>query len=64
MPCNISDVVLERMDKISPTKRTKNEVIHGVKEERNLLHTMNRRKVNWNGQIMRRNSLLKHVFER
>jgi hypothetical protein len=29
--------MLERMDNISPTKSTKNEVIHGVKEEMNLL---------------------------
>jgi len=56
--------VLERMDKISPTKCTKNELIHGVKEERNLLHTINRRKANWIGQITHRNSLLKYAIER
>jgi len=52
------------MDTISPTKRMNNEVILGVKDERNLLHTTNRRKANWIGHIMHRNSLLKHVIER
>jgi hypothetical protein len=56
-------VVLERMEKISPTKQMKNEY-NGVKEERNPLHKINIRKANWIGQIMRRNSLLKHVNER
>jgi hypothetical protein len=56
--------VLERMDKISPTKRKKNEVIHAVKVERNLLHTINRRKANWISQIMHRYSLLKQIIER
>jgi hypothetical protein len=33
MPWNISDVVLERMDRISPTKRTKNEYVESRKKE-------------------------------
>jgi hypothetical protein len=32
-----------------------------VKEERNIVHTIKRRKANWIGHILRRNCLLKHV---
>jgi hypothetical protein len=39
------------------------EVLHTVKEERNTLHTIERRKVNWIGHILRRNCLPKHVTE-
>jgi hypothetical protein len=37
----------------------RNEVLHRVKEERNILHTIKRRKANWIGHILRRNCLLK-----
>jgi hypothetical protein len=39
------------------------EVLHRVKEERNILHTIKRRKANWIGHILHRNCLLKHVIE-
>jgi hypothetical protein len=52
-----------RMDKISWTDRVKDEVLHRVKEERNIVHTIKRRKANWIGHILRRNCLLKHVIE-
>jgi hypothetical protein len=39
------------------------EALHRVQEERNILHTVKRRKANWIGHILRRNCLLKHVFE-
>jgi uncharacterized membrane protein len=39
------------------------EVLHRVKEERNIPHTIKRRKANWIGQILGRNCLLKHVIE-
>jgi hypothetical protein len=53
-----------RMEKISWTDRFRNEeVLHRVKEERNILHTVKRRKANWIGHILRRNCLLKHVIE-
>jgi hypothetical protein len=39
------------------------EVLHRVKEERNIVHKMRRRKANWIGHILRRNCLLKHVTE-
>jgi hypothetical protein len=53
-----------RMEKIIWTDRVrKEEVLHRVKEERNILHTIKRRKANWLGHILRRNCLLKHVIE-
>ena len=42
------------------------EILHTVKEERNVLHTKKkkkRKKANWIGQILRRNCLLTHVIE-
>jgi hypothetical protein len=53
-----------RMEKISWADRVRNEeVLHRVKEERNILPTIKRRKANWIGHILRRNCLLKHVIE-
>jgi hypothetical protein len=40
------------------------EVLHRVKEERNILRTVKRRKAKWIGRNLRRNCLLKHVIER
>jgi hypothetical protein len=34
-----------------------------VKEDRNILLSIKRRKTNWIGHILRRNCLLKHVIE-
>jgi hypothetical protein len=39
------------------------EVLHRVKEERNIVHTIKRRKANWIGHILRRNCLLKQVIK-
>jgi hypothetical protein len=39
------------------------EVLHRVKKEMNIVHTIKRRNTNWIGQILRRNCLLKHVIE-
>jgi hypothetical protein len=53
-----------RMEKISWTDCVRNEeVLHRVKEDRNIVHTIKRRKANWIGHILRRNCLLKHVIE-
>jgi hypothetical protein len=53
-----------RMEKISWTDRVRNEeVLHRVKEERNILHKIQRRKANCIGHILRKNCLLKHVIE-
>jgi len=43
---------------------TNEEVLHGVKEEKNILHKIKKRKANWTGHILHRNCLLKHVIER
>jgi hypothetical protein len=39
------------------------EVLHRVKEERNIIDTVKRRKANWIGCILCRNCLLKHVIK-
>jgi hypothetical protein len=52
-----------RMEKISWTDRVRIEVLHRVKEERNIRHTIKRRKANWISHILRGNCLLKHVIE-
>jgi hypothetical protein len=52
------------MEKIIWTDRVRNEeVLHRVKEERNIVHAMKRRKANWIGHMMCRNCLLKHVIK-
>jgi hypothetical protein len=51
------------MEKISWADRVRNEVLHRVQEDRNILHTIQRRKANWIGHILRRNCLLKHAIE-
>ena len=52
------------MEKISWTDRVRNEeVLHRVKEERNILYTVKRRKANSIGHILCRNCLLEHVME-
>jgi hypothetical protein len=39
------------------------EVLHRVAEEKNVLHTIRRRKANRIGHILHRNCLLKHIIE-
>jgi hypothetical protein len=39
------------------------EVLLKVKEQRNILHKIRKRKANWNGHIVRRNCLLQRVIE-
>ena len=41
----------------------KNEVLHRVKRERNILHTVKGRNANWIGRILRRNCLVEQVVE-
>jgi hypothetical protein len=38
-------------------------VLHRVKQERNILHRIKRRKTNWIGHILSRNYLLKYIIE-
>jgi hypothetical protein len=53
-----------RMENISYTDRMKNEeVLRRVKEERNIIHTIKIRKVNWIRHILLRNCFLKHIIE-
>jgi len=52
------------MEKISWTDHVRNEeVLLGVKEQRNILHEINKRKANWIGHILCRNCLLQRVIE-
>jgi len=54
-----------RMEKISWTDHVRNEeVLLRVKEQRNTLHEITKRKANWIGHILRRNCLLQQVIER
>jgi hypothetical protein len=39
------------------------EVLHRVKERRNILQTIKRRKDKWIGHILRRNCLLEQITE-
>jgi len=41
----------------------RNDVLHGVKERMNIIHTIHKRKANWMGHILRRNCILEHVIE-
>jgi len=53
-----------RMGKISWTDHVGNEeLLLGVKELRNILHEISKRKANWIGHILRRNCLLQRVIE-
>jgi hypothetical protein len=57
-------VVLEKDKKISWTDHVKNkDVLLRVKEQRNILHEICKRKANWIGYILRRNCLLQRVTE-
>jgi hypothetical protein len=52
------------MEKISCTDHLRNEeVLLRVKKQRNILHEISKRKVNWIGHILRRNCLLQQVIE-
>jgi hypothetical protein len=52
------------MEKIKWTDHVRNEeVLLRVKEQRNILHEIRKRKANWIGHILRRNCLLQRVIE-
>ena len=52
------------MEKISWTDHVRNEeVLLSVKEQRNILHEIRKRKANWIGHTLRRNCLLQRVIE-
>jgi hypothetical protein len=53
-----------RMGKIGWTDRVRNgKLLHRVKEERNIVQTIKRRKTDWIGHILRRNCLLKQLLK-
>jgi hypothetical protein len=53
-----------RLGKISWTDHVRNkDVLLRVKEQRNILHEIRKRKANWIGHILRRNCLLQQVIE-
>jgi hypothetical protein len=53
-----------RMEKIGWTDHVRNEeVLLRVKEQRNILHEICKRKANWIGHILSRNCLLQRVIE-
>jgi hypothetical protein len=50
------------MEKVSWTDFMRSEeILQRVKRERNIKQAIERTKANWIGQIVRRNSLLKHI---
>jgi hypothetical protein len=49
--------------KISSDHVRNEEVLLRVKEQRNILHEINKRKANWIGHTLRRNCLLQQVIE-
>jgi hypothetical protein len=51
------------MEKISLNNSVDNEVMHWVKEERNIPQTIQRRKATCIGHILSRKCLLKHLIE-
>jgi len=52
------------MEKISWTEHVRNEeVLLRVKEQRNILHEISKRKANWIFHILRRNCLLQRFIE-
>jgi hypothetical protein len=53
-------VVLEKM---SWTDHVRNEVSHRAKEEKNILHAIQRRQTNWIEHILHRNCPVKQVIE-
>jgi hypothetical protein len=53
-----------KIKKISWTDHVRNEdVLLRVKEQRNILHEIHKRKANWIGHILRRNCILQRVTE-
>jgi hypothetical protein len=52
------------MERISWADHVRNEeVLLRVKEQRNILHEISKRKANWVGHILRRNCFLQQVIE-
>jgi hypothetical protein len=52
-----------KIEEILWTSRVRNKEVHRVKEERNTLHTIKKRKANWIDHIICRKYFLIHIFE-
>lgn len=64
MPGKFWKLVPRKMEKLIWTDRLrKEEVLHTVKEDRNIIHTVNRIKFNWIGHVLRMKRLLQYVAE-
>jgi hypothetical protein len=48
---------------INWTDCVKNEALQRVKEARNILHKIKRRKANWIGYVLRGNCILRHIIK-
>jgi len=59
----VCSYVVLGMVKVGWTDRVRDEVLHRVKEDRNILHTVKRRKATWLSHILCVNCLLKQVME-
>jgi hypothetical protein len=63
-PTKILNVVLEKDGEYQLDRSCeKRGSVARVKEKRNILHTVEKRKSDWSGHILRRNCLLKHFVE-
>jgi hypothetical protein len=51
------------MEEISRNDRVRNEALHRVMEERNILHTIQRRKGNWISHMVCSNCILNQLIE-
>jgi hypothetical protein len=58
------NIECKKIEKISWTDHLRNEeVLPRVKEQRNILHEIRKRKANWIGHILLRNCLLQWIIE-
>jgi hypothetical protein len=55
--------MLEKDGEVGRTALNNEAVLLRVKEERNIIYTIRRRKAKWIGHILRRNCLRKHIIE-
>ena len=62
-PGKFWNVVLEKDPEVQLGRSCEEEVLLRVKEQRNILHEINKRKANWIGHILRRNCPLQRVIE-
>ena len=63
IPGKFSNVVLEKDGEQFDRSCEKRSINILSRRTRNILHTINRRKADWIGHILRRNCLLNHVME-